>query len=160
MVKKNTCFRFNQRTSFNLFNFLFSNVLNLTTLNWILEKFTTVLLIVVVIIFQPELRRFLERVGSSGQLFVLFKPVQNVVSTTFIQQILRSIEQLSKEKIGAIIVIEGQAALNQYSESGIQIQGDINAEVLSTLFWPGSPTHDGAVIIKGDKILAAGCFYL
>ena len=141
------------------FIFLFSSILNLTTLNWVLEKFTTVLLIVVVIIFQPELRRFLERVGSTQQLFPEFESIKTkVTSTTFIQQILRSIEFLSKEKIGAIIVFEGQASLQQYIDSGVSIQGDVNSEVLSALFWPGSPTHDGAVIIRSDKIEAASCF--
>lgn len=138
--------------------FLLSSILNLTTLNWILEKFTTVILIVVVIIFQPELRRFLERVGSSGQFFPAFNKMKPVTSATFIQQILRAVEFLSKEKIGAIIVLEGQVSLQQYIETGIKIKSEVNSEIIASLFWPGSPTHDGAIIIKDEKIESAGSF--
>ena len=138
--------------------FLASHILSLTTLNWILERFATVILIVVVIIFQPELRRFLERVGSTGQLFTLSSSFPELKSTVALQSLIRAIDYLSKEKIGAIIVIEGQASLSQYADTGIRVKGDLNMEMLSSLFWPGSPTHDGAVIIKDNIIEAAGCF--
>tara|TARA_Y100001970_G_scaffold44941_1_gene56260 strand:+ start:29967 stop:30791 length:825 start_codon:yes stop_codon:yes gene_type:complete len=138
--------------------FLASHILSLTTLNWILERFATVLLIVVVIIFQPELRRFLERVGATGQLFTLSSSFPEMKSTATMQSLIRAVDYLSREKIGAIIVIEGQTSLSQYSHTGIQVRGDLNMEMLSSLFWPGSPTHDGAVIIKDNMIEAAGCF--
>ena len=138
--------------------YLASVLLNLTILNWVLEKFTTVILIVVVIIFQPELRKFLERIGSTGKLFDLTTTINNKDRSPLIQQILKSVDFLSKEKIGAIIVIEGVIDLQQYSETGIRINGDLNSEILSSIFWPGSPTHDGAVILKGEKIISAGCF--
>ncbi|RAP26951.1 TIGR00159 family protein [Candidatus Marinamargulisbacteria bacterium SCGC AG-333-B06] len=138
--------------------FLASHILSLTTLNWILERFATVLLIVVVVIFQPELRRFLERVGSTGQLFVFSSSIPEIKSTATMQSLLRAVEYLSREKIGAIIVLEGQTSLTQYCDTGIRVRGDLNMEMLSALFWPGSPTHDGAVIIKDSTIEAAGCF--
>ena len=138
--------------------FVASHVLSLTTLNWILEKFATVLLIVVVIIFQPELRRFLERVGSTGNLFTISSYFPEVKSTATMQSLIRAVDYLSREKIGAIIVIEGQTSLSQYCDTGIRVRGDLNMEMLSSLFWPGSPTHDGAVIIKDSIIEAAGCF--
>ena len=75
----------------------------LLTLNWILERFATVILIVVVIIFQPELRRFLERVGSTGQLFTLSSSFPELKSTVALQSLIRAIDYLSREKIGAII---------------------------------------------------------
>ncbi|RAP30739.1 hypothetical protein DID78_02200 [Candidatus Marinamargulisbacteria bacterium SCGC AG-343-D04] len=81
-----------------------------------------------------------------------------IQSTTFIQKIIRSVDFLSREKIGAIIVIEGQKSLQEYVDTGIAINGDLNTEILTSLFWPGAPTHDGAVIIKDNSILAAGCF--
>ncbi|MBH37442.1 TIGR00159 family protein [bacterium] len=138
--------------------FLASHVLSLTTLNWILERFATVLLIVVVIIFQPELRRFLERVGATGQLFTLSSSFPEVKSTATMKSLIRAVDYLSREKIGAIIALEGQTSLTQYVDTGIRVKGDLNMEMLSSLFWPGSPTHDGAVIIKENIIEAAGCF--
>ena len=138
--------------------YLASVLLNLTILNWVLEKFTTVILIVVVIIFQPELRKFLEKIGSTGKLFEIASTVKKEEVAPLIQQILKSVDFLSKEKIGAIIVIEGTIDLKQYSETGVRINGELNSEILSSIFWPGSPTHDGAVILKGAKIVSAGCF--
>jgi len=138
--------------------FFASNLLGLTTLNWILEHFATVFLIVLVIIFQPELRRFLERVGSSSALLAISPVGEKNKPFTFIQHILRSIDQLSKEKIGAIIVIERYVSLDTYKKSGVILNGELSAETLASLFWPGSPTHDGAVIIKKSMIESASCF--
>ena len=138
--------------------FLVSNILDLATLNWILEKFTTVIIILVVIIFQPELRRFLERIGSTGHLFSASVATPEVQSTAFVHNIIRSVDFLSKEKVGALIVIECMQSLDEYIDTGIKIKGELNSEMLSSLFWPGSPTHDGAVIINESIIEAAGCF--
>ena len=138
--------------------FLTSNILGLTTLNWVLEKFATVVLILVIIIFQPELRQFLERVGSTGSLFSSVQPFFEVSSTAFIQQLVRGVETLSKNKIGAIIVLEGTTSLKNYIDSGIKIGGELNADIISTLFWPGTPTHDGAIIVKDGSIEAASCY--
>jgi diadenylate cyclase len=135
--------------------YLFSHFLGLTTLNWILEKFATVLLLLFIIIFQPELRRFLERLGSSGNLFTPL--LGETKSTSLIKQLLKAIDQLSKEKIGALIVIEISANLSEYIESGVPISGTISSDLLINLFWPNSPTHDGAVILRENKIAAAGC---
>ena len=135
-----------------------SQFLHLTTLNWILAKLATVLILITIIIFQPELRRFLERVGS-GSLFhsVLNTQSKDGYNTTLIKQLLKAVELLSREKIGALIVIEVGTSLSEYIQSGIPVNGTISGDLLSTLFWPKSPTHDGAVIIRGDHIEAAGC---
>lgn len=138
------------------FLYMISHVLGLTTLNWLLGKFATVLVILIIIIFQPELRRFLERIGSGNMFNTLILP-GNTQSTAIIQQLLKSIDTLSKNKIGALIVIEISSNLKDYIETGIQIKGAITAELINSLFWPGSPTHDGAVIIQENKIAAAGC---
>lgn len=138
--------------------YLTSVLLKLTILNWVLEKFTTVILIVVVIIFQPELRKFLERIGSTGKLFEVTSALNKADFSSVIQQILKSVDFLAKEKIGAIMVLEGSDELQQFIDTGIKIEGELNSEILSSIFWPGSPTHDGAVIINGGKIKAAGCF--
>ncbi len=138
--------------------FLLSHVLDLKTLNWILEKFATVLIILVFIIFQPELRRFLERVGSSDQLFSLYPSNKTSQSATFIQIIIKAVDYLAKEKMGALIVLERKTALDEFIETGVTINADLNAELLISLFWPGTPTHDGAVIINESSIKASGCF--
>ena len=138
--------------------FLLSIQLQLETLEWIIEKFTAVMILLVVIIFQPELRRFLERIGSTGELFPLSKAPTDTPSTSVVKHIVRSIEFLAKEKIGAIVVIQQETVLDEYSSSGIVINGKLNSEFLTSLFWPGSPTHDGAVILQEATIKSAGCF--
>ena len=135
--------------------YLISRSLGLETLNWLLDRFATVIMIVLIIIFQPELRRFLEKIGTGD----LFNPLLSGSGqhTVIVQQLLRSIDMLSKRKIGALIAIEVGLNLSEYVDSGIHIAGNISSDLLSSLFWPGSPTHDGAVIIRDSKIAAAGC---
>ncbi|MFC1771446.1 diadenylate cyclase CdaA [Candidatus Margulisiibacteriota bacterium] len=135
--------------------YITSHYLGLTTLNWLLGKFATVLVILLIIIFQPELRRFLERIGSSGNLFT---PLLEETRKTFlIKQILRAVEVLSQQRIGALIVIEISTNLQEYIDSGVYLSGQISSDLLVNLFWPKSPIHDGAVIIRENKIEAAGC---
>jgi len=133
-----------------------SFTLKLTTLNWLLGKFATVLMLLLLIVFQPELRRFLERVGSGRLLtpLMIHDEDQNV---SVIKQILRAVDILSKERVGGLIVIELGSNLNEYIQSGIRIQSHISGELLASLFWPKSPTHDGAVIIRESRVAAAGC---
>lgn len=133
-----------------------SRFLGFGTLNWLLEKLATALILIVIIIFQPELRRFLEQIGT-GRLFSPFLIQANAQSTAVIKQLLKAVDVLSKEKIGALIVIEVGTNLTEYIESGIKIRSVISSELLSSLFWPKTPTHDGAVIIRENKIEAAGC---
>ena len=74
-----------------------------------------------------------------------------------IKRILQSVEFLSKNSIGALIVLEQKSLLDEYTESGISIHANLTSELICSLFWPGSPTHDGAIIIRGNEILTAGC---
>jgi diadenylate cyclase len=137
--------------------YLISHLLGLTMLNWILGKFATVLILIVFIIFQPELRRLLEWIGSIRSVFSPTLSASEAQGTLLIRHMLRALEILTREKIGALIVIEIHSNLSQYSQSGVAVNSTITAEVLSSLFWPGSPTHDGAVIIRENKIESAGC---
>lgn len=137
--------------------FFISTFLKFSTLNWILGHLTTVFLVMIIIIFQPELRRFLERVGASNSLFSPFLLQDENQDTLLIKNMLTAIEKLSNEKIGALIVIEASTNLESYCQSGIPINGDLNDELIHTLFFPATPTHDGALIIRKDKIVAAGC---
>ena len=133
-----------------------SFTLQLTTLQWLLGKFATVVLLVVLIVFQPELRRFLERIGS-GRLFTPFMIQDEDQYLSVIKQLLRAVDILSKERVGGLIAIELGTNLNEYIQSGIRIQAHISGELLASLFWPKSPTHDGAVILRDSRVAAAGC---
>ncbi|MFC1752842.1 diadenylate cyclase CdaA [Thermoproteota archaeon] len=139
------------------FIYIASHIMGLTVLNWLLGKFTTVLLLIVIIVFQPELRRFLERIGTPAHLFTPLLVQEDGKGAIVIKQILEAVKFLSKERIGTIIAIELSTNLYEYIETGIKISGQISSELLSNLFWPSSPTHDGAVIIRANKIEAAGC---
>lgn len=145
------------RGLFGLFFIYFISIfLGLTTLRWILGKFATVVVLVLIILFQPELRRFLERLGSSRSVFSPFVSSQGK-ETVMIGHLLKAVQMLAKERVGALIVIEAGVNLGEYIGSGIPVWGQMGADLLVSLFWPNAPTHDGAVIIREDQIAAAGC---
>ena len=137
--------------------FMGSQWLAFSTLNWILGSLTTVLVFILIIIFQPELRRFLENVGTMGNLFSPTLIQGDGQSTVVIRQLLKAIETLSKNKIGSLIVIEVGTDLSEFSESGVRIDAAISSDLLVSLFWAGTPTHDGAVIIRENRVESAGC---
>ena len=114
--------------------------------------------IALLIVFQPELRRGLEQLGRgrffSTPLFGLGEEELNFI----IDHIAGAAGELSKDKTGALMVLEKQTGLNEYIETGIQINGNVNAELLMNIFVPNTPLHDGAVIIRNDKIMAASCY--
>lgn len=131
---------------------------NLNTLQWMMNQMFTFGVLAVIIIFQPELRRALEQLGR-GKLFrgsSSFDEEHEV--TNRISQILKSVNYLSKRKIGALIVFERETGLNDYLESGISLEAHITSELLINIFIPNTPLHDGAVIIRRGQIMAAGCY--
>jgi len=136
--------------------YLLSQWLGLRTLNWMMEKFVTVILIVIIIVFQPELRRALERLGR-GKLFAKMGLSFGVKGSTVVRQVIDAVEKCSQEKIGALIVIERNTGLNEFLESGVQIDAPVTEELLITILTPQTPLHDGAIIIQSDRIAAAGC---
>lgn len=136
--------------------YIISQQLGLKTVNWLMEKFVTVILIVLIIVFQPELRRALERIGR-GRLFSKIGLRLATKSSSIVRQIIDAVQKCSDEKIGGLFVIERTTGLNEFLESGIKIDAPINEELLVTIFTPKTPLHDGAVIIQGDRIAAAGC---
>ena len=129
--------------------------LNLHTVNWLVSNLTSVLIIMLIVVFQNELRRLLERLGSSRFFSGDSTGTRN--TTQVIKQLLRAVQLLSKKKIGALIVIEMTTTLYPYSQTGIPTDAVVSAELLVTLFWPNSPTHDGAVILKDNTIVAVDC---
>lgn len=136
---------------------ILSDVLKLYTLNWLLKGGMTVGLIALVIVFQPELRRGLEYVGRNQIIKNALNLVSDEDAQSIIKEFLGVIEYLASTRTGALIVIERQTALSDIAESGTYINADITKEIIGNLFYEGAPLHDGAVIIRGDKILAAGC---
>lgn len=136
-----------------------SEFFGLTTVNWLLVKFQTVLFIAIPIIFQPELRRALEKIGT-GSIWKIFKKSedtpQNVMAN--VNQIIRCMTYAAKNKTGVLIAIKRQMGLGEFVDTGIEIGGKLTAELLGNIFIVNTPLHDGAVIIDGDKIVAASCY--
>ncbi len=136
--------------------YIAGRLLNLYTINWLFDKFAAAIAVMLVILFQPELRRTLERFGRGRFLGVLgFTPVTR--GALYVRHIVRSAEQLSNMRAGALIVIERLSGMTEYLESGVKLDALLSSELLLTIFDPSSPLHDGAVIVQGDRITAASC---
>ena len=128
----------------------------LRTLNWLMERFVTVILIVIIIVFQPELRRALERIGR-GRFLSKLGISLGTKGSAVVRQLIDAVEKCSQEKIGALIVLERNTGLNEFLESGVRIDAPVSEELLITILTPQTPLHDGAIIVQGDRIAAAGC---
>lgn len=128
--------------------------LDLYTLNWLLEKFFSNLFIIIVVLFQHEIRRGLAHIGRNP----FFTSVSADEETLVVDEIVKASVQLAQKKLGALIVIEREIGLEDYVEVGTKIDSQVNAELISSIFIATSPIHDGALIIRGGRISAAGCF--
>lgn len=136
-----------------------SDWFNLYTVKWLVSNLLTVGLILVIVVFQPELRRAFERLGrSQGWLLSFVTSPEESTQLLQIDEISRAATSLSRQKIGALIVLEGTTGLNDIVETGTEINGLVTAELLINIFIPNTPLHDGAVIIKDDRVKAAGAF--
>jgi diadenylate cyclase len=129
---------------------------DLRLLTLILQTGAYVGLFALVVIFQPELRRALDRIGRLGSLGWLISPAEQSTAAFVAGQVASAAERLSREGHGALIVIERETGLQEIAETGVMIHADISSDLLVTLFAPRTPLHDGAVVIQGDRILAAG----
>ncbi len=134
-----------------------SDVFNLYTLNWILRGTMTVGIIAIVIIFQPELRRGLEYVGRNKLLKNPFAQIDKDNAKAITSEFVHAIDHFSSNRVGALIIIERETMLTDIVENGTTLDARISEELLGNIFYEGAPLHDGAVIIRGDKICAAGC---
>ncbi len=132
-----------------------ARLLSLRLLTQILETGAVVGLFALVVIFQPELRRVLDRIGRVGSLGWLVS-AESRHAELVASEVARAAGLLSAEGHGALMVIERETGLEQVAETGVMIHGDLSADLLRTIFSPRSPLHDGAVIIRGGQILAAG----
>ncbi len=127
--------------------------LNLNALNWILSSLKTVWVIAFVILFQPELRKALTQLGQNRIFGIFFR----VEESGTVSEILKACHQLTQKGLGAIIVLEQDVGLRNYTETGTQLDARVTGELLVTIFTPPGPLHDGAVVIEKNRILAAGC---
>ena len=135
---------------------LLSKSMHLYTLHWMLSSIMTVGLIAVVVIFQPELRRALEHLGRSKITSVLSE-VDKEEAKHMINQMVEAVSSMSASRTGALIVIEQEISLNDIVETGTVIDAAISEQMLGNIFYEGAPLHDGTLIIRGDRLYAAGC---
>jgi diadenylate cyclase len=132
---------------------LASRYLELFTIDWLVQSFWAQIVIAIIVLFQPEIRRALAHMGEAQ--FLNFASAEELKS---LEEIVRASISLANRKIGALIVIERDTSLKDFVEIGTNLDARVSKELLLSIFHPSSPIHDGAVIIKGNRIAAAGCF--
>ena len=135
---------------------LLSDICHLYTLHWILSNVMTVGLIALIVLFQPELRRALEKLGRS-KFINISEDVDKDDAKRIVIGMSKAIETMSATKTGALMVIERETKLNDIVETGTIVDAAISAEMIGNVFYEGAPLHDGAVIIRGGRLYAAGC---
>jgi len=135
-----------------------SSLFNLYTMNWLLRQAMTALVVALPVVFQPELRRALERLGRGQFLAQRTLLSGEIDQAKVIAEISRSATVLSKNKMGALIILERETGLEEHIGTGVRIDGVVSAEFMVNIFLPKTPLHDGAVIIRGDRVAAAACF--
>ncbi len=142
---------------------IFAYILNLKTILWIAGKTISVGIIALVIIFQPELRRALEQLGRKKIVFGLFRfsdgrDKGERFSSKTAEEIVRACYDMGTAYTGALIVIEQDMILEEYEKTGIAVDGIVTSQLLINIFEHNTPLHDGAVIIRGDRVVAATCY--
>ena len=147
-------------TAFALISYFF----HLTTLTWLMSKTAGVLVTVVVIVFQPELRRALEQLGRKNIIFSIFGTSAVIEEEDrrsrdkINSEIVKAVFEMSKVKTGALIVMEKKVILNEYERTGIPIDALISSQLLMNIFEHNTPLHDGAVFIRNQRVVAATCY--
>lgn len=126
----------------------------LYTVNWILDSIGNVLLIIVVVVFQHDIRRMLTQVGTGP----LFSGLPRVAHGQVIEELTRAAVTLASRRIGALIVMAREVGLNEYMDGGTRVDAQVTKELIQSIFIPSSPLHDGALVIQHGRIVAAGCF--
>ena len=144
-----------------LFFVLIASIFQMSTVLWIAEKTLNVGLIALVVIFQPELRKALENLGNRnffGRLFNFNKQEEAKFSDRTIDELVKASFAMGKVKTGALIVIEDSIILNEYIRTGIDVDGILTSQLLINIFEKNTPLHDGAVIVRGDRVISATCY--
>ena len=134
---------------------------HLVLLSWLFQSAAPFIVIAIIVLFQPELRRILDQVGRIGHIGgALGRPLSAIgdqLSGRVVSETIRAAERLSARRTGALVAFERDVGLEDYAATGVRINGEVSSEFLQSLFYPNSPLHDGAVIVRGNRILAAGC---
>ena len=141
--------------------YLLASFLRFTTITWIINRMGLIAVLAVLIIFQPELRKALEQLGSKNILTGLFlESVRGPEGYTekTVNEIVRAAYEMGKVKTGALIVIEKDVSLQEVERTGIEIDGIVTSQLLINIFEHNTPLHDGAVVIRGNRITAATCY--
>jgi diadenylate cyclase len=133
--------------------FLLSRALDLQVLSWVLRNSVAGIVLSMAVVFQPEIRRGLERIGRTGLRSFLQRPERRHA----LDMVVRAVVRMSRQQHGALIVLERETGTGEVVDTGVPLDAEVSYELLANLFVPNSPLHDGAVIIRGDRIVAAGC---
>lgn len=133
--------------------FFLAQFLRLTAFRWLIANTIPVLLISIPVIFQPEIRRGLERLGRTGLLFGRSTPEETL--TRVINHVCRASQRLSERRHGALMVFERETGLQEIIDTGVSMDGLVSPELLTTIFYPNTALHDGAVVIRGERVVAA-----
>lgn len=132
-------------------------VLNLNIISWLFERLFSIGILALIVIFQPEVRRALERLGTNS-LFSRLVGKDNTVNKKTADAIIESMQSMSETRTGALIAVEQSVALGEYEQTGIPIDAQISSQLLINIFVKNTPLHDGAVIIRQNRVLAATCY--
>lgn len=138
-----------------VFLILISMLSQLTAFGWLVRNSLPALLVSLPVIFQPELRRGLQRLGRTG--YLLGRPLRVEMVQQTIEEITQAVLSLSERRYGALVVLELTIGLQDYIDTGVQLDSAVSRELLVTVFFPNTPLHDGALIIRNDRVVAAGC---
>jgi len=154
LIQETRAWRISLGLIFILFVLVVSKILGLVTLNWIFQHLLTMLIVAIPVVFQPELRSALEKLGRLRlSEFSQKKPTAEEV----VDEIVNACEFMARAKVGALIVIQKETGLREYIETGTRLDADLSTPLLLNIFYKNTPLHDGAVIVVGNKIKAAGC---
>ncbi len=131
-----------------------SRKLQMANLGWVITRLGPIALVPLFILFQPEIRRALIRLGQNPLFQRFFRPYRG-----FTDELVRATFSLSRDRVGGLIAIEREVGLRGYVEGGVHLDAEVSAELIKTIFWPGTPLHDGAIVIRQQKIAAAACLF-
>lgn len=157
LIRTTSAARIAKAIVFILLITLLSDVLRLLTFNYLLERFLELGIIAIVIVFQPELRRLLEKVGGSSLRSLSGKGLRTVDIQLALREVVEACKNMSESRTGALIVFERSNSLEQVCKTGTAVNADVSQELIRNIFFPKAALHDGAMIIRSNRIACAGC---
>jgi len=157
LLRRSNAFRVVQGVLLLVLIMLLSQVMGLHTISFFLRNTFQVGLLALIIMFQPELRKMLEQIGDRSRLTKLLPKEQRSALDMSLRQVANACRELSWEKTGALIVFTRASVITEIEQTGTSINADVSAELIRNIFFSNSPLHDGAIVISGDKIIAASC---